>query len=139
MPLHRLSLGASGVPVAAVNVSPAELKVSMATPDGGCVYRASAHAAVRHLLVIPAALRRSLVPPCFYPPLPRCSFCPFMVYGEVMQRWRLAQGAALRRWPKEELERWGGWFLFGLFALILVGQQRAVVCMSAGKTAAARS
>jgi hypothetical protein len=43
-----------------------------------------------------------------------------MVYGEVMQRWRMASGVALRKWPKEELERWGGWFLFGLFAAILV-------------------
>jgi hypothetical protein len=44
-----------------------------------------------------------------------------MVYGEVMQRWRMASGVVLRKWPKEELERWGGWFLFGLFAAILVG------------------
>lgn len=43
-----------------------------------------------------------------------------MVYGEVMQRWRMASGVVLRKWPKEELERWGGWFLFGLFAAILV-------------------
>jgi hypothetical protein len=44
-----------------------------------------------------------------------------MVYGEVVQRWRSASGVVLRKWPKEELERWGGWFLFALFAAILVG------------------
>eukprot|EP00883_Tetradesmus_obliquus_P009178 jgi/Sobl393_1/19957/SZX72903.1 len=60
-----------------------------------------------------------------YPFLGRiwCSFCPFMVYGEVMQRWRTASGVVLRKWPKEELERWGGWFLFGLFAAILVWEE----------------
>ena len=25
--------------------------------------------------------------------------CPFMIYGELVQRWRLAQGAVLRKWP----------------------------------------
>lgn len=34
----------------------------------------------------------------------RCSICPFMIYGEVMQRWRTAQGVVLRKWPKEESE-----------------------------------
>ena len=26
--------------------------------------------------------------------------CPFMIYGEIVQRWRLAQGAVLRKWPR---------------------------------------
>jgi hypothetical protein len=41
-----------------------------------------------------------------YPFLGRiwCSFCPFMVYGEVMQRWRTAQGVVLKKWPREERE-----------------------------------
>jgi hypothetical protein len=34
----------------------------------------------------------------------RCSICPFMIYGEVMQRWRMAQGVVLRKWPREESE-----------------------------------
>jgi hypothetical protein len=34
----------------------------------------------------------------------RCSICPFMIYGEVMQRWRTAQSVVLRKWPKEESE-----------------------------------
>eukprot|EP00878_Enallax_costatus_P004842 GHUV01005096.1.p1 GENE.GHUV01005096.1~~GHUV01005096.1.p1 ORF type:complete len:906 (+),score=289.25 GHUV01005096.1:167-2884(+) len=60
-----------------------------------------------------------------YPFLGRiwCSICPFMIYGEVMQRWRMASGVVLRRWPREELERWGGWFLFALFAGILVWEE----------------
>jgi hypothetical protein len=27
-----------------------------------------------------------------------------MIYGEVMQRWRTAQGTVLRKWPREESE-----------------------------------
>ena len=27
------------------------------------------------------------------------SVCPFMIYGEVVQKWRLAKGATLRKWP----------------------------------------
>lgn len=34
----------------------------------------------------------------------RCSICPFMIYGEVMQRWRVAQGVVLHKWPREESE-----------------------------------
>ena len=48
-----------------------------------------------------------------------CSFCPFMAYGDMVQRWRLNSGAALKSWPTDALDRYGGWFLFGLFALIL--------------------
>ena len=28
-----------------------------------------------------------------------CAVCPFMIYGEVVQKWRLAKGATLRKWP----------------------------------------
>jgi 4Fe-4S binding domain len=31
-----------------------------------------------------------------------CSVCPFMIYGELVQRWRLSTGAALRPWPREQ-------------------------------------
>jgi polyferredoxin len=39
-----------------------------------------------------------------YPFLGRiwCSICPFMIYGEVVQRWRMANGATLLRWPRDE-------------------------------------
>ena len=43
-----------------------------------------------------------------------------MIYGEIVQRWRESRGARLLKWPRDALERWGGWFLFGLFAAILV-------------------
>jgi hypothetical protein len=46
-----------------------------------------------------------------------------MVYGDIVQRWRLAQGAQLRAWPKRSIEAWGPWFLTSLFAAILVWEQ----------------
>ena len=52
-----------------------------------------------------------------------CSFCPFMAYGELVQRWRLATGARLRRWPSDALDRYGAWFLYALFAAILVWEE----------------
>eukprot|EP00929_Paragymnodinium_shiwhaense_P014816 TRINITY_DN122787_c0_g1_i1.p1 TRINITY_DN122787_c0_g1~~TRINITY_DN122787_c0_g1_i1.p1 ORF type:complete len:876 (+),score=134.77 TRINITY_DN122787_c0_g1_i1:57-2630(+) len=60
-----------------------------------------------------------------YPILGRfwCAVCPFMIYGEVVQRWRLAQGAVLGKWPTEVMEKYGGWFLFWLFAGILVWEE----------------
>lgn len=53
-----------------------------------------------------------------------CAVCPFMIYGEVTQ-WiskKLFPGK-LQRWPRQAAERWGGWFLFGLFTLILVWEE----------------
>jgi transcriptional regulator with AAA-type ATPase domain/NAD-dependent dihydropyrimidine dehydrogenase PreA subunit len=53
-----------------------------------------------------------------------CSFCPFMIYGEVMQKLSLKLfPRQLQAWPRESAERWGGWFLFGLFALILLWEE----------------
>ncbi len=53
-----------------------------------------------------------------------CSVCPFMIYGELSQklslRWWPRQ---LRTWPRQEAERWGGWFMFGLFTLILLWEE----------------
>ncbi len=53
-----------------------------------------------------------------------CAVCPFMIYGEVTQAisQRLFPGR-LQRWPREAAERWGGWFLFALFTLILVWEE----------------
>jgi polyferredoxin len=45
-----------------------------------------------------------------------CAVCPFMIYGEVTQKlslWLIPR--QLKRWPREQAEKWGGWFLFGLF------------------------
>ncbi len=41
--------------------------------------------------------------PCAHPHL-LCmrAVCPFMIYGELVQRWRLAQGAVLRKWPQKQ-------------------------------------
>ena len=80
-----------------------------------------------------------------------------MIYGELVQRWRLAQGAVLAKWPhksgwclcslawprahhhlslRDPLQEpqhtdipfcavagWGPWFLWGLFAAILVWEE----------------
>lgn len=60
-----------------------------------------------------------------YPFLGRiwCSICPFMIYGELVQRWQLANGAILRKWPRAAMDRWGSWFLFALFGAILVWEE----------------
>jgi polyferredoxin len=47
-----------------------------------------------------------------------------MIYGEALQTLSLKLWPRrLKRWPREEAERWGGWFLFGLFALILLWEE----------------
>jgi len=53
-----------------------------------------------------------------------CAVCPFMIYGEVTQKltqWLFP--GSLQRWPRQLAERWGGWFLYGLFALILIWEE----------------
>ena len=53
-----------------------------------------------------------------------CAVCPFMIYGELTQKlslWLFPR--QLRRWPRQSAEEWGGWFLFGLFALILLWEE----------------
>ncbi len=53
-----------------------------------------------------------------------CAVCPFMVYGEIAQKLSLkAYPNSLRPWPRKQADRWGGWFLFGLFALILLWEE----------------
>ncbi|MBE7381045.1 MAG: sigma 54-interacting transcriptional regulator [Leptolyngbya sp. SIO1E4] len=53
-----------------------------------------------------------------------CAVCPFMIYGEALQTLSLKVfPRQLKRWPRQEAERWGGWFLFGLFALILLWEE----------------
>ncbi len=53
-----------------------------------------------------------------------CSVCPFMIYGELAQklslRWFPRQ---LLPWPRQQAEQWGGWFLFGMFVLILLWEE----------------
>lgn len=53
-----------------------------------------------------------------------CAFCPFMIYGEVAQKlslWLFPR--QLKTWPREQAEKWGGWFLFGLFTLIFLWEE----------------
>lgn len=53
-----------------------------------------------------------------------CAVCPFMIYGEIAQKlslWLFPR--KLLPWSRREAERWGGWFLFGLFTLILLWEE----------------
>ncbi|WP_036477654.1 sigma 54-interacting transcriptional regulator [Myxosarcina sp. GI1] len=53
-----------------------------------------------------------------------CAFCPFMIYGEITQKISLYLfPRKLKKWPRQTAEKWGGWFLFGLFALILLWEE----------------
>lgn len=53
-----------------------------------------------------------------------CAFCPFMIYGEITQKLSLVLfPRQLQKWPRDTAEKWGGWFLFGLFALILLWEE----------------
>jgi len=53
-----------------------------------------------------------------------CAVCPFMIYGEVTQKLSLMLWPRqLKRWPRESAEKWGGWFLFGLFVLIFLWEE----------------
>lgn len=53
-----------------------------------------------------------------------CAVCPFMIYGEVTQKLSLwLWPRKLKKWPRLTAEKWGGWFLFGLFALILLWEE----------------
>lgn len=46
-----------------------------------------------------------------------------MIYGELVQRWRLSSGATLLKWPRELADAYGPWFLFTLFYGILVWEE----------------
>ncbi len=53
-----------------------------------------------------------------------CAFCPFMIYGEIAQKLSLKFfPRTLQKWPRETAEKWGGWFLFGLFVLIFLWEE----------------
>ena len=53
-----------------------------------------------------------------------CAVCPFMIYGEVTQKLSLwLWPRQLKRWPREQAEKWGGWFLYGLFILIFLWEE----------------
>ncbi|UBF25527.1 sigma 54-interacting transcriptional regulator [Kovacikia minuta CCNUW1] len=53
-----------------------------------------------------------------------CSVCPFMIYGELAQKlslWLFPR--QLQSWPRQQAEKVGGWFLFGMFSLILIWEE----------------
>ncbi|MGK7910157.1 MAG: sigma 54-interacting transcriptional regulator [Synechococcus sp.] len=53
-----------------------------------------------------------------------CSVCPFMIYGEVVQKLSLwLWPRQLASWPRQPAEKYGGWFLFGLFAAIYLWEE----------------
>ncbi|MGL5879619.1 MAG: sigma 54-interacting transcriptional regulator [Xenococcaceae cyanobacterium] len=53
-----------------------------------------------------------------------CAVCPFMIYGEITQQLSLRLfPRQLKKWPRQDADKWGGWFLFGLFALILLWEE----------------
>ncbi len=53
-----------------------------------------------------------------------CSVCPFMIYGELAQKVSLwLYPRQLQPWPRQQAEKWGGWFLFGMFTLILLWEE----------------
>jgi transcriptional regulator with AAA-type ATPase domain/NAD-dependent dihydropyrimidine dehydrogenase PreA subunit len=53
-----------------------------------------------------------------------CAVCPFMIYGELAQKLSLKVfPRQLQAWPRQQAEKWGGWFLFGLFTLILLWEE----------------
>jgi transcriptional regulator with AAA-type ATPase domain/NAD-dependent dihydropyrimidine dehydrogenase PreA subunit len=53
-----------------------------------------------------------------------CAFCPFMIYGEITQKLSLKLfPRQLQKWQREKAEKWGGWFLFGLFTLIFLWEE----------------
>jgi transcriptional regulator with AAA-type ATPase domain/NAD-dependent dihydropyrimidine dehydrogenase PreA subunit len=53
-----------------------------------------------------------------------CAVCPFMIYGELVQTLSLKVfPRQLQSWPRQRAEKWGGWFLFTLFALIFLWEE----------------
>ena len=52
-----------------------------------------------------------------------CSFCPFMVWGEISQRLARALGWQPARWPRGETDGWASPLLAAGFALILLWEE----------------
>ena len=52
-----------------------------------------------------------------------CSFCPFMVWGEIAQRLAMALGRTLPRWPRGSSDDWASPLLAAGFAAILLWEE----------------
>jgi len=61
-----------------------------------------------------------------------CSFCPFMVWGEIAQRLARSLGHEPRRWPRGESDRWAAPLLAAGFAAILLWEALADLPNRAG-------
>jgi polyferredoxin len=47
-----------------------------------------------------------------------------MIYGEITQKLSLVLfPRTLKKWPRQSAQKWGGWFLYGFFALILLWEE----------------
>ena len=52
------------------------------------------------------------------------SICPFMIFGEIAQKGRqMIDKTPLKKWPRDSIEKWGPWFLYALFFVILVWER----------------
>ena len=52
------------------------------------------------------------------------SICPFMIFGEIAQKSRqMIDKTPLKKWPRDSIEKWGPWFLYALFFVILVWER----------------
>lgn len=49
--------------------------------------------------------------------------CPFSACGLVVQDFLISEGVRLRPWPHDTLNKFGGWFLVSLFAIILLWEE----------------
>jgi polyferredoxin len=54
-----------------------------------------------------------------------CSFCPFMVWGEIGQRLARRLGLQPRRWPRGDTDRWAAPLLAAGFGAILLWEELA--------------
>jgi polyferredoxin len=54
-----------------------------------------------------------------------CSFCPFMVWGEISQRLAAALGWQPARWPRGDTDDWASPLLAAGFAAILIWEETA--------------
>jgi len=53
-----------------------------------------------------------------------CSICPFMIYGELLQKLSLALfPRSLGKWPRDWADKWGGWVLYAGFFAILTWEE----------------
>ncbi|MBD2717802.1 4Fe-4S binding protein [Synechococcus sp. FACHB-909] len=65
-----------------------------------------------------------------------CSFCPFMVWGEIVQRLATRLGWQPARWPRGDTDRWAAPLLAAGFAAILLWEELGDLRNSARQSSA---